>query len=205
VFLPSCAPWYSFTPEGDNPCIFSPKKRTTFLFFQSGIIPAFCFARQSIHVCYHQDGLPRYSESFIENEKSGRKQLRRMLSGNILHAVIQLPFPPALWGFSSLPAMLPAKSDTPRTGTNSLSLWSSGVVWGGQVRSPPSSNQYFVFYIIAKGILQSHAIILSHPGSHHSVGGRPNVQCPKASSPDCCSEFLWKNEELASYDTLILF
>jgi len=27
---------------------------------------------------------------------------------------------------------------------------------GGQARSPPSSNQYFVVHIIAKGILQSH-------------------------------------------------
>jgi hypothetical protein len=36
-------------------------------------------------------------------------------------------------------------------------------------------------------------------------GGRPNVQSLDASFPDCCSEFLWKHEELAWYDTLIYF
>ena len=32
---------------------------------------------------------------------------------------------------------------------------------GGQALSPPLSNQYFVFHIIAKGILQSHFFFIS--------------------------------------------
>ena len=62
--------------------------------------------------------------------------------------------PPLLW--------LP-RCDNPWTGNTSIIAKRRGGM-GGQALSPPLSNQYFVFHISAKGILQSHFFYLDYIG-----------------------------------------